>query len=167
MFNLFWYITGKNRRFYKTPICGVSLILRRSTYSGDKFRSLWAWGHLAARCPHMSPTPHGSGYREPCIRAFLNSLQDFFNITLDCRPRSQQKGRLKHRGFNRPFCCEPCEPACASRLLKREAHHRRYFLFARLDALSGLTFCVVSLISILRWVAVGHFPVRHLPAGSG
>jgi hypothetical protein len=44
---------------------------------------------------------------------------------------------------------------------------RRYFLFARLDAFSGLTFCVVSLTSSFKWVAVGHLPVRHFPAGSG
>ena len=37
MFNLFWYITGKNRRFYKTPACCVSLILRRLTYPKVRF----------------------------------------------------------------------------------------------------------------------------------
>jgi len=65
MFNLFWYITGKNRRFYKMPIC--------------------------SSFPHPEPfnvlksTPHGSGLvplrstilriRGPCIWTFLNSLR--------------------------------------------------------------------------------------------
>jgi len=41
------YITGKNRRFYKTPICGVFLILSRSTY--EKVRlTAQAFGGLAS-----------------------------------------------------------------------------------------------------------------------
>ena len=30
--NMFSYLAGKNRRFYKTSVCGVALALSRSTY---------------------------------------------------------------------------------------------------------------------------------------
>ena len=33
--------------------------------SGDTFRILRAWGHLAARCPHMSPISHGRRWVKP------------------------------------------------------------------------------------------------------
>ena len=47
MFNLFWYIAGKNRRFYKTPVCCVSNVLSRSTY--EKVRvTAQAFGGLAS-----------------------------------------------------------------------------------------------------------------------
>ena len=73
MFNLFWYITGKNRRFYKMPI-----------------RIIWGQiSNLSPRFPEpfnvLKSTPHGSGLvplrstilrmRGPCIRTFLNSLR--------------------------------------------------------------------------------------------
>ena len=63
MFNLFWYITGKNRRFYKMPIWII-------------------WGQISNLSPRfpepfnvLKSTPHGSGFRGPCIWTFLNSLR--------------------------------------------------------------------------------------------
>jgi hypothetical protein len=65
---LYTFESNKERQFYyppneskslagcsKTPICGVVLILRR--------------------CSVHPSTPHSSGFRAPCIWAFLSSLK--------------------------------------------------------------------------------------------
>jgi hypothetical protein len=60
----------------KTPICGVPLILRR--------------------CSVHSSRPHSSGFRAPCIWAFLISLKkkSFSTGSEDVTPNAQQR-RMK------------------------------------------------------------------------